>query len=161
MGTAIRNVILLSACLLLAGCALPGRGTKDGGSSPLAPPGVISLPFLNHTPRFATGLMQPGDWDRAWTTNGTFDIEDGSKAQGQYPFRVWMGVNQSWLFVALNIPNISVNPWSNWSKPDAWPDDLVVFITPGYSGPLGPDSEAMSFAHIWRDGMIAERSTWD
>lgn len=144
--------------LALAGCVAPGLGGPGDGWKPT--PGEIRVPHLAEAPALDR-VLSPGEWDDAVSLTGTFVIADGTKADGVYPFRLWVGANETMLFLAVHVTNTSpANPFSiegvEW-----WPDVLDVFFLQGHEGPLTVPADLKSFTNFRDKGWGIRDGYWD
>lgn len=112
--------------ILLAGCV--GPRVTDTQEPPTIIVPHMAQPLLD-------GNLDPLEWADAITLTGEFVIADGSKASGIYNFSVQLGAGHTALHVAVHMPKVPPNPWSNSTT--HYSDSFYIFFMPGLRGPLG------------------------
>ncbi|GEM_PF-4521181 len=142
-------LLLISISLSpLSGCTSSGSQPSDSTARPVA-----AIPM----PRF-DGIITPQEWDDATRLNGTFTIHDGGKADGSYPFNLWMGATQDALLLAIKVYNGTPNPFNT---PNAtWADHVDFFFSMNGTGNLTPPSFDITAA-TYPGSSFIDRAFWN
>jgi len=160
---AVTRFVPLLVIVLMAGCSMEDPAPAAAGTDAATLiPHMPARPVLDR-------VMTPGEWDAAWTMNGTFVIDDGSNATGEYPFHLWVGADERNVYVAA-VVLAGRNPWSElridedgeWDFGSVWyPDTLDLFFTMGLEGGLAVPSDWKSFGNSREQGTRFYDGYWD
>lgn len=145
---------LILSVLLLSGCTTPSGGHV--GQEPAE--GALVVPSLSFAPVLDRNI-DPVEWRDALLIEGDFVIADGSAANGRYPFRLHVGANASFLFLAIEV-RAGPNPHSgNGPGAITYPDDLHVFLAEGTEGDI-TDADWQDFQNFREFGSQTLGGYW-
>lgn len=153
----MRIVSLLALAVLLAGC----MGSGDAGLEDEAE-GVVVIPRIGVAP-IVDNSFNASDWAHALRLEGEFLINDSTPAAGVYPFRLWLGADEAFLFLAVEMPRVPSNPWSI-EEPDRTrmhPDTLDVFLAMGHGGALRSPSDMVGISNLGKVGAVVDGGYWN
>lgn len=122
-----QTTIMMLLAILFAGCFRPAE-SSSATPVPEIPEGIV-----------LDGQFGAEEWTKALHLQGTFDIADGSRVDGKYPFDLFIGANSSHLLVAMVTHNIGPNPFLSPGVA-ANGDIFDVLLNPG-DGELRPPAD--------------------
>lgn len=141
---------------LLAGCFALGGSRFDPPY-----PGEIVVARMEK-PKLDR-VLNMDEWSQAQRLEGEFVIDDGTRATGHYPFQLWLGADDRWLYAAVLLTPIGPNPWSNYDlrNVSVRPDTVEFFFVNGYDGELRIPADWLIFYNMRNQGSETRGGYWD